>query len=274
MSTVLILALAAGGAFLFYKMIRKSLETQNKSWLAITGIIMVLVVMIVVAAAGGAGHKKTVTTRAYVPQSEPKAEKPAPTPEEIEARRLAEEKKATEREARRQKAMEDEQRRKEEQAAREAERAANRLTVAEFETLFLDRVSYIFQTMGVADYATMGEPTRYVNGDKETLTYPLDETGDLKMKVYAKNGGVTGLTVSTNNLSRETLFTVSVLYNVAALQVLSAPSEPEANNILQALSLNENIFNNLSKSQSTTLNGYRYYKSSSGKNFSLSATEQ
>ena len=266
--TMIIVALV--GAFIFYKMIRKSLETQNKTGLVITGIIMVLVAMVVVAVANDAGHKR-VATKAYVPQSKNKSEQPELTAKDKENKRKAQEQYEAER-ARIEQMQAESKRRQQEEA--EAQRAANRLTVEEFEGIFLDKVGNIFRKMGVADYATMGEPTRYVNDTNETLIYPLDETGDLKMKVYAKNGGVTGLTVSTDNLNRETLFTVSVLYNVAALQVLSTPTEAEANNILHALSLDENVFNNLSKTQSTTLNGYHYSKTSSGKNFSLSANER
>ncbi len=278
MSTILILALAVGGGFVFYKMIRKSLETKNKTGLAITGIIMVLVAMVIVAAANGAGHKhvaeKNTTPHFQEQQSKSKTERPTPTPEELEAKRLTEEKQAAEREVKRQQEAEEKRRREEEYAAREAERAANRLTVAEFEGLFLDKVSNIFRTMGVADYATIGEPTQYTNGERATLIYPLDETSTMKMKLYVKNGGVTGLTINTNRLSHETLFSVAVLYNVAALQVFSVPSEAEANKILAALSLDDTVIENLKKPQSITLNGYRYSKESSDSNFALSVVEQ
>ncbi len=243
-------------------------KQEKKGWAALLAILFVVVLV------SGGSQLSRQLPKQQAPSLKVEQKTPELTPEELEAKRLAEEKQIAEREAKRQQEAERQRVLAEERAAREAERAATRLTVAEFEGLFLDKVGNIFRTMGVADYATMGKPARYVNGANETLIYPLDEIGDLKMKVYAKNGGVTGLTVSTDNVSRETLFTVSILYNVAALQVLSMPSELEANNILQALSLNENIFNDLSKPQSITINGYHYSKSSSGKNFLLSATEQ
>ena len=239
-------------------------KQDKKGWIVLLVILVLVAISTTLATSKPTPKQQTqpTTLRQENPNFDTK-----PTSEEIaERERLAEKKRAADLERRRQL--------EEERALLEAQRAANRLTIAEFEVIFLDRVGNIFRTMGVADYATMGEPTRYVNGTNETLIYPLDETGDLKMKVYAKNGGVTGLTVSTDDLNRETLFTVSVLYNVAALQVLSTPTEAEANNILHALSLDENVFKNLSKTQSTTLNGYHYSKTSSGKNFSLSANER
>ena len=233
-------------------------------------VFAVIATVFYVVSFGNFGDNRQKDTQSAASKVEQK------TPEEIakdlEIKRQAEEKYAAERERSRQIADEDKKRRlEEERAAREAERAANRLPVADFNAIFLGKITIFFQSVGYNAYATMGEPTHYTYGQDETLTYPLDEDGAMVLIEGVRNGGVRSIIVRAYELNQETIFSTTLLYN-AAIQTLA----PNVNldSVFVALNLNENILDDLSNTRTIVLDGYRFEKKLIGKTFELIAAEQ
>ena len=261
MSLGTIFGIVVGLGFIFYKMISKSLETQNKTGLAITGITMVLVAMVIVAVAGGAGHKQT-DKQEYVPPSSVKTveeKMSTPTPN---SRAMAD----YERQA-------DERRRQQEEqyATREAELAASRMSIEDFDWRLMENVNVFVDAAGLNHVDHMGTPERHAEGIDETLTYPLDLDGDLSITEITKDGKIKGARITVHQMNQESMLAAVVFYN-ALVQVFVTSGE--ANSIFYGLHLDETFFDDGKNTRTVNHKGYRYEKRFSGNKLLLSIAEQ
>lgn len=161
----------------------------------------------------------------------------------------------------------------EEAAARERERAALRLPVEDFEARFLDNFNAIAAAFGVPPAAVMGEPyERRTSGNSDVIIYSLAEDERVLMSeiMTAGTSGVKAVNVIVRTVNRENTFVGAVAFG-AAVKALSP--EADLNAACDALSLNETVVENLDKSQSTTVPGFKLTKSFDGQTLRLGISE-
>lgn len=159
-----------------------------------------------------------------------------------EEKRLAEEKRAAEIERNRQNAEENRRKLEENHRRQEETRAANRLTIEEFES----------HIMLMSNVESMGTPDRRVAGQDVTLIYPMTDNFD--MTVVTTGGKVKRAIITVHNVNRGSLGAAVLLYDA----VVSAYAD--ANAIFGALGLDETIVDTIAEYRTTTVNGYRFEK--------------
>lgn len=267
MSNVLIILVACvAGVFIFYKMIRKSLETQSKSGLVITGIIMVLVTMIAMTVANKPGHKRA-STQSTVAQSEPQEL----TAQDLENKRKAKEQYEAERARSEQMLAENKSQADERRRQQEEERAASRMTIEDFDWRLMENVNAFVDAVGLNHVDHMGTPERHAEGVDETLTYPLDLEGDLSITEVTKDGKIKGARIIVHRMNQGSMLSAVVFYN-ALVQVFVTSGE--ANSIFYGLHLDETFFDDGKNTRTVNHKGYRYEKKFPGSTLVLSVAEQ
>lgn len=263
--TIIYISFIIIGFIVFYCYFYRGARAHDKKILAVATVVVFLGYGIYYSSKFATPSKKPFVP----PKVEQKDFASQLTPEEIEAKRQADEKHAAELEAKRQQEVERQRQLAEEKAAREAERAARRMSVDEFNARLLNIIDI--------DQSELGEVKHYVSGDIETFIYSLDNTetfdfnGALDLTEITKAGGIKAVIVKVKKINKYTLAAAIVLYETV---VQALTSDIEANNIFGELSINETFLDNANNSQKTTYNGYIFERGSLGQTFTLSVTEQ
>lgn len=226
---------------------------DKKGWRVMIGIVVLVAVISIGIQLNHKEHKRVPkpveTTKVE------QVETPQPTPEELaERERLAEEKRAAELEQRRQK--------EEEYAAREAELAAQRIPVDEFNSSFLS----------ILGLANMSEPiSQTKNGVNETVIYPLDYDGELTLTEISSFGTLKTAFVSVDKINAKNLSAAWIMY-CAAVQVYATPDEVDYIFTQLRLPPDGTIFDDIKNSRSVEVNGYIYKKNAGSKSVSFLIT--
>ena len=171
-----------------------------------------------------------------------KAPEPVDPPKQPAAEELAEQQRLAE-EKRRQQEEIRQQRLAEERAAREAERDERRPTIDEFESRFLSIIG--------AD--VMGEAQTFSN----RITYPLDATGEMTLTEFFKGDRVNSVEIYVKRIHKNSVMIALLAYYDA---IRAHNPNADINAVARGLSLDETIMDNLTKPQTTNINGILYSK--------------
>lgn len=214
---------------------------------------LALVISAILTGCGSSDTKEPPVEKVVEQPTE--AEKPKePSPEEIEAKRVADEQAA---EARR--------RAEEERAiALERERqlaAENRRRLDEERNARLNDFNERFvEALGVS---SVGAPKEQRN---DAIIYSLDQSGELHLSQKITGNKFTGIYINVKEARQDTVFAALVFYE-AAIKAYNPYADPNA--VFRALGLDANLVDDLPNPKSANINGITYSKKMIGKSLSL-----